>query len=349
MKLALLFALLAFQADAQTPSLTFEARNITQNSAFSTGPIAANPNDDVEMRWNATGVTYCAGNWQSRFLAINSQDVYSVTTSRDLTLSCGIGPTPLVTATIRVIVGQGNLPTIRISQVVNGASFLQGPIVPCAWATAYGSGLAPSPAVPPPGGLVQSLNQTELRVNGIAAYLQYVSPVQINFQVPCELNAGRPFVISVATAGGRSPDFPAAASRVWPGLFNYAETLGGPAKVIVQEAITGNRVTEMQRVRPGTFLTVYGTGFGSTDPTIASNQPGPFPLLARHTGSLAISFSGYLIPTEMIAYVGLVPGIVGVTQINFRIPESAPDGAVRVNMVYGGVPVQPEFSLTIGR
>jgi uncharacterized protein (TIGR03437 family) len=44
-----------------------------------------------------------------------------------------------------------------------------------------------------------------------------------------------------------------------------------------------------------------------------------------------------------IAFIGITPGIVGATQINYIIPSKAPLGVQPVVVTVGGVPSPPVF------
>lgn len=130
--LALVFALGAL---AQTPTLVYEARDYTRArvnpsepwTTATTGTVAqlnVNAGDEVEHRWTATGVTYCAGSWRSLFLAINSTDYSMPAATTDSVLSCGVGPTPSITRIIRIVVGNATSGVFPLVQFPNGGEIL---------------------------------------------------------------------------------------------------------------------------------------------------------------------------------------------------------------------------------
>ena len=96
---------------------------------------------------------------------------------------------------------QGTLPTVSTNGVVNAASFAPR-ISPGAWATVFGSNFALTNAgaqTPLP----TSVESVSVSVNGQLAPVLYVTPTQVNFQVPWETALG-PATVTVAVNGGAS-------------------------------------------------------------------------------------------------------------------------------------------------
>jgi len=100
-------------------------------------------------------------------------------------------PRDMLVDYVRVYQQQTNVvaPIISSGGVADAAAF--GPTVaPGGLASVFGSSLAPTAAQdlfdPSTGAFVQSYSGIQILVNGAAAPLIYVSPAQINFQVPWE-------------------------------------------------------------------------------------------------------------------------------------------------------------------
>ena len=73
-----------------------------------------------------------------------------------------------------------------VNAVVNGASFAAGaPVAPGSIASIFGSNLASTSAAVAGVPLPTLLADAKVSLNGVAAPLFFVSPGQINFQVPC--------------------------------------------------------------------------------------------------------------------------------------------------------------------
>jgi hypothetical protein len=96
-------------------------------------------------------------------------------------------------------------PQPSLAAVVNAASFRADAVVPGSLISIFGSNLAQTTASAPAAPFPRSLGGVTLSINGIPARLLFVSPGQINAQVPSELTAG------LATAVLELTDMPPAA------------------------------------------------------------------------------------------------------------------------------------------
>jgi uncharacterized protein (TIGR03437 family) len=131
-----------------------------------------------------------------------------------------------------------------------------------------------------------------------------------------------------------------------PGLFTY----GGTMSVTGRNASLGNQVLADPAVvpggvfaRPGDIVTLYGTGFGPTNP---SYLPGQFSSgQAVLLQPITVTIAGTTLTSEDILYAGLSPDSPGFYQFNLRVPLSAPDGLASVSMSLGNA--QTQLGVTI--
>jgi adhesin/invasin len=130
-----------------------------------------------------------------------------------------------VPVTLVVGCGQGCSPVLRptILSVVNAASFHPDGS-PGALMTIFGTGLSDSVYQAASFPLPTTLGSTTVTVNGIAVPLNYVSPTQINFQMPARAPVASVQIAVIvdggATAGQHaSAEHSTALSAVDPGLF----------------------------------------------------------------------------------------------------------------------------------
>jgi uncharacterized protein (TIGR03437 family) len=160
-------------------------------------------------------------------------------------------------------------------------------------------------------------------VNGIPAPLHYVSPGQINLQIPYEAGAG-PATIAVNN-GGQIAAYPVNIGVTAPGLFGIWDPQGRP-------------VTSVQQ---GQTYSAYITGEGDVTPTLASGATPPagtaLTKLPKARQPLSVTIGG--IPADL-PFWGISSGLVGVTQINFTVPASAPAGPQPFVVNVGGAPSQ---------
>jgi uncharacterized protein (TIGR03437 family) len=203
---------------------------------------------------------------------------------------------------------------------VNAASFAEAqPVaagsIAAIFGTFPGSQTAGAGAYPLP----RKIGDTEVLVDGQAAPLYFVSPQQVNIQIPAAQAVG-PVAAEVRVGGtpvGRAPINVAPAA---PGLFAAANA-------------DGHANSADAPAHPGEILAVYGTGFGAASPAVAdgaaaSSNPlsnGTMPNVFLEGRQLAVQFAG------------LAPGLAGVWQINVVLPADVQTGpALSLAMVSGG-------------
>jgi uncharacterized protein (TIGR03437 family) len=230
-----------------------------------------------------------------------------------------------VSVPVVFIVGASS--TTNIGAVTNGASFNDA-LAPGALATVFGSQLAPSTQEAGSLPLPLAMQGVSVTVNGVPAPLKYVSPLQINFQIPYETGAGTA-VLGVNNYGQvASYSFQVAPSG--PGIF--------PGAFIDP---TGAAVTSAPC---GGILTLFITGDGDASPPIATGAPPPAgtPLASLSAPRLPVTVTVGGVPAATpYLFIGVPTWSVGVTQINFIIPPDAPLGPQPVVVTVGGVASAP--------
>lgn len=196
--------------------------------------------------------------------------------------------------------------------VLNGASFLgDSGVSPGMVAALFGANLADTAAFAPPGTLPTVLRNTQVLVNSVAAPLFYVSPTQINFQVPLGLSGSEAQVV-VASNGILGPAITVSLAPEAPGIFTISETGKG---AVLNEDFTLNSAENPARV--GSVIQIFATGLGTVSPQVPPGQPTPVSPLSETVTTPVVLIGG--IPAD-VTYSGLAPGTIGVNQIDARIP-----------------------------
>ena len=207
-----------------------------------------------------------------------------------------------------------------ITSVTNGASFKTG-FAPGAVLSVFGTNLAPNvqtaSVVPLPIG---SLGVAVL-VNGVAVPLYYVSPTQINLQIPYEATVGGSAVLSVNNNGQvTTRSFTVAAAA--PGIF----TNSAGALVPTATAAIGQEIA------------FYFTGGGGVSPVIADGAAPaastPLANLPKPLQTTTVTIGGV---NAHIDFVGIPWGLVGVTQINVHVPTGIAAGPQPVVVYVDGI------------
>ena len=197
----------------------------------------------------------------------------------------------------------------------------QAVLVPGSLITAFGQRFADVESVAAAGSpLPTTLGGASVLVNGIPAPLLLVSPLQVNLQVPWEIETGTA-PITVVSKGLPSRTIQASVGRAAPTLF----------AVVHQD---GAAVSVERPAKPGDTLLVYATGLGPVSGvTITGDRAPSTPLLA--TSETATVKIGDL--AAEVLFSGLAPGLVGVFQVNLVVPAGiAADPATLLTLTIAG-------------
>ena len=162
-------------------------------------------------------------------------------------------------------------PVIGEGGIVNGASFSPEAVVsPGSIASLFGMNLAAATEAATGLPLPTMLAGTEVLVNDTPAPLFFVSPSQINFQMPFEVT-GPTVRIAVTSGGVRGPEVMVNVAPAAPGIFTAVPGGSGPGAVL-NEDFSPNSAQNPAAV--GSVIQIFATGLGATDPSLATGQPG---------------------------------------------------------------------------
>ena len=219
------------------------------------------------------------------------------------------------------------LPTI--TAFGNGASFTQVD-APGMILTIYGSQLSSTTALASAVPLPMQLAGVTVTINGLPAPLWYVSPSQLNVQIPYETPVGTSVTLTV-TNNGQSTKASFTAAAAAPGIF--MDQQGAPVP-----ATSG---------APGQVLTLYATGVGAVSPAIGDGAapPAGTPLnaLPKPQQPATLTVGG---ATASIQFIGIPPGLAGIVQINYQVPANLMPGQHPVVLTVDGIP-SPPVTLTV--
>jgi uncharacterized protein (TIGR03437 family) len=199
-------------------------------------------------------------------------------------------------------------PQPSLLSVVNAASLQPGPVAPGSIISIFGHNLAQSSSSC--AEFCSTLAGVILSINGIPAPLQFVSPEQINAQVPFEVTAG-PATAELRLPAMSPSAIPFAVAPVAPGIF-----ANGPNQGAVRNA-DGGVNTPDNPAAVGSFVTVYLTGQGPVQPPVATGAPAPVDPLAQAVYPVTATIGGS--PAEVITGA-LSPGSVGLFEVKLRLP-----------------------------
>jgi uncharacterized protein (TIGR03437 family) len=247
------------------------------------------------------------------------------------------------TRTGKFLVHVGHLvaeaPSIR--SVVNGAGFGSGAVSANSIVSVFGAGYGEGGSateVPLP----ESLGGTEVYVDEYRAPLFFVSPGQVNAQMPVEVAGRISAAVTVRRANLVSPPFSIVLSGFRPGLFTYGE-MNSP---VIVSGTSGRLVTGSEPSFAGDTLVLYASGLGPALPAPGSGRPAPFDTLSRGIYPLQVVFEqdGRTFGVAPV-FSGLAPGFVGVYQINVVVPGGISAGRASLRLVSDGLPPSPTYAI----
>ena len=239
----------------------------------------------------------------------------------------------------RIVDPDAPQPAVNEGGVVNGASFASGAAVaPGSIASVFGANLAPATGSPVEAPLT-TIFHTTLRLNDIAVPLFLVSPTQINFQIPWQLQGQAQASVLVTAGAATSSPQTIDLAPFTPGLFaTNAAGSGQGAILIANTGSVAAPVGMFSGSRPATrgeFVSIFCTGLGpvtNQPPTGVAALSNP---LSRTTTTPTVTIGGV---AATVSFSGLAPAFVGLYQVDVQVPANAPTGdSAPVVLSIGGV------------
>jgi len=245
----------------------------------------------------ARGVT--AGT--TRSFVVTGRDADGATWSQTLSLPfVGLPPTPV------------------IAGIANGASF-QEAFAPGSIVSVFGRDLATGTQAAGAVPLINFSAGITATVDGVNAPFYYVSPGQINLQIPYSTLSGNArLTITYPQGGSASINVPVQPTA--PGIFTDSQLFTVP----------------QSRCGRGETCILFITGQGAVSPSIATGSApannATLAQLPKPVGQVTMTIGD--VPAT-IAFAGIPYGLVGVTQVNFTVAASTPVGTQRVVVKVG--------------
>jgi len=231
------------------------------------------------------------------------------------------------------------VPSISQGGIVNGASYTPT-VAAGSIASVFGSnfafGLAFADNIPLPTNLAGSIFQ----IGSLSAPLFYVSPSQLNMQVPWEVAGQTQASVALSVNGVGSNQQTVAIAPFAPGIFTINQAGTGQGAVLINgtsllaapQPFLGSRRPAIPGVDT---ISIYCTGLGAVSNPPATGAAAPTAPLSVTSTTPTVSIGG--VPAQ-VTFSGLAVGYVGLNQVNVLVPGGAPAGdAVPLILTIGGV------------
>jgi uncharacterized protein (TIGR03118 family) len=219
-------------------------------------------------------------------------------------------------------------PQISANGVVNGANPM-GAIAPNTWISVMGPNLSETTRTWNPSDIVNGVLPVEIdgvrvTINGTAAPIYYVSPTQLNVLTSTTLATGSA-TIAVNNNGLVSATANFQVQALAPAFF-----LGSDGTHVMATHSDGSAVTTKSPAQPGEAVTLYGTGFGPTNPAALDGMVITTPLPVVNTPTIMIGGAVAQVASAELASAGMY-------QIAVTVPAGATSGDNQVVAQVSGV------------
>lgn len=250
------------------------------------------------------------------------------------------------------------LPSISDAGIVTATNFGGFPYAaPASYIEIYGSYLGGdnkvwSNADFSNGNAPTTLGGVTVTVNNRPAYVNFVSPTQINVQIPGTTPTGGQVPVVVSYLGQSSAPAMLTVKQYAAGLLAPASfKVKDKQYVAAQHAVGGTFVSNgtipgipaAPAVRGETLL-LYGIGFGPVTPSSTAIAGQVVRVPSTITTPLQIKIGDS--PAD-VAYAGLITGLVGVYQFNITVPTTTPSGDVPLEVTFGGQTIPQTLWLSV--
>jgi len=221
------------------------------------------------------------------------------------------------------------------------------------WMSIYGCVLAPTTRIwRDPEEIINdklptSLDGVSVKVNGKSAAVWYISPGQLNVQVPTDTTEGS---VKVEVAGPAGQGTVNATLRRYSPSFSLFDPEGGKYLaaahldwVYVGKARLFGEAAATRPAKPGDIVQLFGTGFGPTNPAVPAGQVFRGAALLADPSQLSVKIGNVAAQVQFAGLTG-----AGLYQINVIIPD-VPAGDQAVVATIAGNNTQTGKYLTIER
>lgn len=265
-------------------------------------------------------------------VAVLGSQLPTGTTTVVATYNGNSGSTP-VTSSVALNVrtsGTSSNGTPAVTGAAEAASF-QTVYSPGMIVTVFGSQLSSSTASAASVPLPVTLSGVSATVNGVTAPLLYVSPSQMNIQVPYETAIGPATLVIDNNGALTMSTFNVQAAS--PGIF---------------ADFTTRALVPSSSASRGSLGTLFLTGMGAVSPAVpdgyAPASSTPVSALPQ-VQNISVTVAGIAASTTCSTgcFAGIPYGLSGVAQVNFQVPSGAPLGVQPVIVTVNGVSSTPAY------
>lgn len=226
------------------------------------------------------------------------------------------------------------VPTISLNGIFNAASLAAGvPVAPGSYISIFGSNLSDvtnsASTARLPLAIDYAIVSFDVPNAGISVpgHLTYVSPTQVNVQVPWELAGQSTAEVKVTIDYSYGNVVGLGLTTFSPAFF---ETAPGVAAAL---DLNYNVINPSHPAVRGQTISLYVNGLGPVTNTPASGDPASATNLSLTTSTPTVTVGGANAP---VSFSGLAPGFAGLYQLNVTVPTAIAAGNQPIIVSIGG-------------
>jgi uncharacterized protein (TIGR03437 family) len=228
------------------------------------------------------------------------------------------------------------LPAVNGNGVVNASSNQVGQgLAPGSYISIYGTYLADALVFSPTLSLPVSLGTVSVSFDGgglsLPGHLSFVSPGQVNVQIPWEFQGQSSVRMTVWLSYIPSAVYTVPLNTYSPGIFEFSDN--GHLSAAATDA-NGVVFTQANPAKRGQTIVLYVNGLGPVDHQPPSGEPTPLPPPLANTVLPTVTIGNI---AAHVDFSGLSPGWVGLYQVNLDVPQNAATGPQPIVVSIGGV------------
>lgn len=235
-------------------------------------------------------------------------------------------------------------PTLSSSGAANAASGQAGaPVAPGSYISLFGNGLSDFTDFAQTARLPLAIDQAFVSFDvpsagiSVPGHLTYVSPSQLNVQVPWELQGQGSAQVKVTIDYSNGNLISVPISNYAPAFFHGSD--GTAAALDQQNAV----VTSSNPAHRGQIVQLFANGLGPVTNQPASGEPAPSSPTANTTATPTVMIGGQ---PAAVVFSGLAPGFAGLYQVNATVPAGLSPGTQQVTVSIGGT-TSPAVNLPV--
>ena len=277
-------------------------------------------------------------------VSLNAGNLAAGSYAANVTIAAADGSVTPVTVPVTVTV-EGTPPAPAITAVANAASY-QTSFASATWVAIFGTNLSQITYSWQAGDIVNgalptSLEGVSVSINGVPAYISYISPTQINVLAPDDATLGSVPVL-VTTAGQASNSFAAQKVQFAPAFLTFDGTYVAAqhldSSLVGKPGLLAGAATTP--AAPGETIIMYAVGFGPTNPQLPTGQV--VTAAAPLANTVQFSIGGVAVTPSFAGLSGS-----GLYQFNVTVPASLASGDAAVLAIIGGVGTQTGVEVTV--